>query len=169
MLDDLPEVSLIESKPQSVLDEMIEYGGMCYLHTVNDKVFRIEPAAGVNRLDALNRLTTAYIEACYLSRTLTKDMKTLQQEYPDLTALVVFPEYTVDQILQIAQAGQVVPAGITRFIIPGRVLRINADLDYLKSEKSLSEKARWLNRLVMNKLLKGEIRYYEEPVYLLDE
>ena len=169
MLDDLPEVSLIESKPQSVLDEMIEYGGLCYLHTVNDKVFRIEPAAGVNRLDALNKLTTAYIEACYLSRTLTKDIKTLQQEYPDLTALVVFPEYTVDQILQIAQAGQVVPAGITRFIIPGRVLRINADLDYLKSERSLSEKARWLNRLVMNKLLKGEIRYYEEPVYLLDE
>lgn len=169
MLDDLPEVSLIESKPQSVLDEMIEYGGLCYLHTVNNKVFRIEPAADVNHLDALNKLTTAYIEACYLSRTLNKDMKTLQQEYPDLTALVVFPEYTVDQILQIAQAGQVVPAGITRFIIPGRVLRINADLDYLKSEKSLSEKARWLNRLVMNKLLKGEIRYYEEPVYLLDE
>lgn len=169
MLDDLPEVSLIESKPQSVLDEMIEYGGLCYLHTVNNKVFRIEPAADVNHLDALNKLTTAYIEACYLSRTLNKDMKTLQQEYPDLTALVVFPEYTVDQILQIAQAGQVVPAGITRFIIPGRVLRINADLDYLKSEKLLSEKARWLNRLVMNKLLKGEIRYYEEPVYLLDE
>jgi phosphoglycerate dehydrogenase-like enzyme len=169
MLDDLPEISLIESKPQSVLEELIEYGGLCYLHTVNDTVFRIEPAEKVNRLDALNKLTTTYIEACYLSRTLTKDMTTLQQECPDLTALVVFPEYTVDQILQIAQAGQVVPAGITRFIIPGRVLRINADLDYLKSEKSLSEKARWLNRLVMNKLLKGEIRYYEEPVYLLDE
>jgi hypothetical protein len=168
-LDDLPEISMIECEPQSVLEEMLEYGGLCYLHTVDDKVFRIQPTPDVKRLDALNKLTETYIEACYLTRTLTTDMTSLWQEYPDLTALVVFPEYTVDQVLQIARAGQVLPAGITRFIIPGRVLRLNAELSYLKSDKSLSEKNRWLNRLVMDKLVKGEIRYYEEPVYLLDE
>lgn len=169
LLDDLPEISMIESDAQTVLEEMLKYGGLCYLHTVDDKVYRIQPAPDVNRLDALNKLTETYIEVCYLTRTLTTDVVSLRHEYPDLTALVVFPEYTVDQVLQIARAGHALPAGITRFIIPGRVLRINADLHYLKSDKSLSEKNRWLNRLVMDKLVKGEIRYYEEPVYLLDE
>lgn len=169
LLDDLPEISMIESDPQTVLNEMLEYGGLCYLHTVEDRVFYIEPAPGVNHLTALNRLTETYIQKAHVSRTLTQDMASLRHEYPDLTALVVFPAYTVEQVLQIARAGRILPAGITRFIIPGRVLRLNADLEYLKSDKSLSEKNEWLNRVVLDKLAKGRIRYYEEPVYILDD
>jgi hypothetical protein len=82
---------------------------------------------------------------------------------------VVFPEYTVKQVMQIAQAGRVLPAGITRFVIPGRVLRLKADLNVLKSDKPLSEKEVWLNQLVGEKLANNRVRYYEEPVYLLDE
>lgn len=169
LLDDLPEISMVESHPKKVLEELLEYGGLCYLHTVTNQVFRIQPAPGVNRLDALNRLTSTYIESSDVARTLTSDIASLQHEYPDLTALVVFPEFTVDQVLQIAESGRVLPAGITRFIIPGRVLRLNAELAYMRSNKSLSEKNAWLNRLLMEKLSNNEIRYYEEPVYLLDE
>jgi len=71
--------------------------------------------------------------------------------------------------LQIAQASRELPAGITRFIIPGRVLRLSAELRHLKSDQSLSEKNEWLHQLLMDKLDQGKIRYYEEPVYLLDE
>ncbi len=66
-------------------------------------------------------------------------------------------------------SGRFFPAGITRFLIPGRVLRLNADLDYLKSGNSLQEKNRWLHEILKEKQLQGGIRYYAEPVYLLDE
>jgi hypothetical protein len=170
LLKGLPHISIIESKPQKILDDMVEYGGMCYLHTVAGQVWLVQPAAGVNRLEALNTLTDTYIKtAGQVTRTLNHNMATLRQEYPDLAALVIFPKYTVEQVLQIAQAGRTLPAGITRFIIPGRVLRLNVELKPLKSDRSLSQKNEWLYQLVMEKLSTGQVRYYEEPVYLLDE
>lgn len=169
LLDDLPEVSMVETDPQKVLNEMVEYGGLCYLHTITDKVYFIEPAPGVNHLDALNKLTHTYIETSHVSRTISTDMVSLHREFPDLAALVVFPQYTVEHVLQIAKAGRVLPAGITRFVIPGRVLRLNLELDYLKSDKSLPEKNKWLYQIILEKQAGGKIRYYEEPVYLLDE
>jgi len=83
--------------------------------------------------------------------------------------VVVFPVFTLDLVLQIADAGNVMPAGITRFIIPGRVMRLNADFKYLKSDIDLNQKNRWLYDLVMEKLSKDEVRYYAEPIYLMDE
>lgn len=169
LLNSLPAISLIESGKGKVLDEMVEFGGLCHLETVEGKLFLIQPKQGVNRLDALNQLTDAYISAYQVTRTLNNNISSLHHEFSDLTALVVFPEFTVDQVLQIAQMGHVLPAGITRFIIPGRVLRLNAELRHLKSDQSLSQKNEWLHQLLMDKLDKGKIRYYQEPVYLLDE
>jgi phosphoglycerate dehydrogenase-like enzyme len=169
LLQALPEISLIETSKDKMLDDLAEHGGLCYLQTIEGKMFVIQRNQGVNRLDALNILTEAYINAYQVARTLNNDMVALRHEFPDLTALVVFPEYTVDQVLQIAQAGRVLPAGITRFIIPGRVLRLNAELRHLKSDRSLSEKNEWLHQLLMDKFGKNKIRYYQEPVYLLDE
>ena len=40
-----------------------EYGALCVLHTVNNRAYLVQPAAGVNRLDALNHLTESYIAA----------------------------------------------------------------------------------------------------------
>jgi len=169
MLDDLPEVSTIESNPNKILDDMLELGGLCYIHAIDGKVFIIQPAAGINHLEALNKLTNTYIENYQVLRTIKEKIEELQQEHPDLAALVVFPEYPVEQVLQIAKAGRVLPAGITRFIIPGRVLRLNAELSLLKSDESVEEKNKWLYELVTEKQAGSRIRYYKEPVYLLDE
>ncbi len=169
MLDNLPEVSTIESDPDKILDDMLELGGLCYIHTIDGKVFIIQPAAGINHLEALNKLTNTYIENYQVLRTIKEEIEELQQEHSDLAALVVFPEYTVEQVLQIAKVGRVLPAGITRFIIPGRVLRLNAELSMLKSDKSVEEKNKWLYELVTEKQAGSRIRYYKEPVYLLDE
>ena len=168
-LADLPEIDMMETNSHRMLEEMLEYGGLCYLHTVEGRVFIVQPTSGVNHLDALNRLTETYIEAAQVPRTLNRDIHSLKREHPDLAALVVFPEYTVEQVLQIAQANRVLPAGITRFIIPGRVLRLNAELRHLRSDSSLREKNEWLHQLLVDKLDQGKIRYYAEPVYLLDE
>ena len=83
--------------------------------------------------------------------------------------VVVFPVFTLEQVLQIADAGNAMPAGITRFIIPGRVMRLNADFDYLISNRDLAEKNSWLYDMVMARLATDSVRYYAEPIYLLDE
>lgn len=111
----------------------------------------------------------AYIEAGLISRALTRNIRQLKHEYEDMIALVVFPKYEVDQVMQLAQAGRRLPAGITRFIVPGRILRVNIKLSVLKSELSLRDKNRWLQEYLIDRQREGRIRYYAEPVYLLDE
>ncbi|HEX6384412.1 MAG TPA: NAD(P)-dependent oxidoreductase, partial [Anaerolineae bacterium] len=72
LLDDLPDISLIDSEIEKAEEDLFEYGGLCYVHTVDDRVFLVQPAQGVNRLHALNKLTETYIAAADVARTLSK-------------------------------------------------------------------------------------------------
>ncbi|HRV92302.1 MAG TPA: NAD(P)-dependent oxidoreductase [Anaerolineae bacterium] len=169
LLHAVPAVSLRETDPQHIHNEMVEYGGLCFVRTVENKIYLVEARPGINKLEALNQLTEMYIDASYVTRTLEDKLDHLRDEYPDMAALVVFGSYTTEQILQIVQAGHFLPAGITRFIVSGRVLRVNLSLDYLKSDESLLEKNKWLRQLVIEKLGNSQARYYAESVYLMDE
>jgi len=169
MLNDLPEITIAKSDKETVQAGMVAHGGLCYIQTIDKTIYHIQPKAGVNHLDALNKLTNAYIDASHVTRTLDDNIDSLVSEFPDLTGVVVFPVFTLNQVLQIADAGNVMPAGITRFIIPGRVMRLNASFETLKSDMDLGEKNKWLYDLVMERLSKDQVRYYAEPIFLMDE
>ena len=170
LLAAIPNIELAPTTAEKAADDLFAYGSLCYLHTADGRAFLVQPASGMNRLDALNKLTETYIAACTVDRTLEKDLITLKNDYPNLAALIVFPEYTVSQVMQVTLSGRYFPAGITRFLIPGRILRLNADLAVLKStEMSLIEKSKWLYHFLEEKAKRNAIRYYGEPVYLLDE
>jgi len=170
LLDELPVVTLKPAEPGRADEVMFEYGGLCQVKTVDGDDYVVYAAPGANRLDALNQLTNAYIKAAVVHRTLRDDLISLQHEYPDMAALVLFPEYSVSQVIQATVSGErKFPAGITRFLVPGRVMRLNADLAQLKSKGSLTEKNRWLHDMLVEKQIEGRIRYYGEPVYLLDD
>lgn len=169
-LDELPEVTLKPAEAGRAEEVMFEYGGLCQIKTVDDGDYVAYAAPGANRLDALHRLTSTYIQAAMVHRTMRDDIISLQHEYRDMAALVLFPEYTVSQVIQATISGErKFPAGITRFLVPGRVMRLNADLDLLKGTGSLAEKNRWLHELLVEKQIEGRIRFYGEPVYLLDD
>ncbi len=171
MLEAIVDITLEEIDPELADKAMFEYGGLCYLQTVDDRAFLVQPVPGVNRLDALNQLTETYIEASHVDRTLNDNLISLKNEYEEMAAVVIFPEYTVQQVIQTTlESGRLFPAGITRFLIPGRILRLKADLAILRStEMTLREKNRWLHEELLQKQAKGGIRFYGESVFLLDE
>ena len=170
LMNNLSNINLEQVEPDKADDIMFEYGGLCYVHFANGRVFLVHAKPGVNRLDALNQLTAAYIEAAHVDRTLNDNVISLRMEYPEMAAVVFFPEYTVTQVMQATlSSGRYFPAGITRFIIPGRILRLNIETDVLQSDKPLWEKNRWLHHLLLDRQGKGGIRFYAEPVFLLDE
>jgi len=86
LLNELPDVSLVESELEGAADTMFEYGGLCYVHTVDGRVFLVYAAPGVNRLEALNQLTETYIEASHVARTLDDNIISLKNEYEDMAA-----------------------------------------------------------------------------------
>ncbi len=169
LLSSIIEVVLVETTRERVAEQMFEENGLCYLQLADKRVFLVKAAPDQKRLNAVNALTNGYIAAAHVNRTVETNLISLQREYPALAALVVFQEYTVTQILQMAEAGQIFPAGITRFVIPGRVLHLNIPLTEIKADKSLRQKNRWLQEQLVEKIGQGKMRYYEEPIYLLED
>lgn len=163
------DVTQVEVDPNYIADSMLELGGICYIVTPDFRTCVVQAAPGCSRLDAMNSFVAKYIEAADVARTRTDNFREATIEYPEMTALIVFPKFTVEQILQISSVGKTVPAGITRMVVSGRVLRLNLDLDRLALAEPLAIKTAWLNDTVHALISNHHVRYYEEPVYLLDE
>lgn len=162
-------VDMEESTPEEVGDRVIEYGGICSVTTTDGRAFLVQADPGRNRFEALADLAAAYIDAAVVSRTLERDPRRLATWYPDMVALVEYPEFTVEQVLLAARSSRLLPAGVTRFIVPGRVLRLDVPLDLCRDDRPIEEKNRWLQDHLTEKERRGKIRYYREPVYVLDE
>lgn len=147
----------------------VEYGGLCSIFLPDGRSFVAYPDPGANRFAALSSFARRYGEVGRISRTLETGMETLRTTYPRMAAFVEFPRFTTEQVLVAATSGTLLPAGITRFIVPGRVLRLDVSLELLLADSPLAEKNAWLHSHLAEKERLGRIRFYREPVYLLDE
>lgn len=117
----------------------------------------------------LSAVVAAYKGATRIYRVLATDLDALAREYGPVGAVVVFPQFTKQDILEIASAGVKLPTGITRHLIPGRALRVDLPLTVLTSPGDAESKNRWLADTIHRKLLEGQIRYYPEATFLFDE
>ncbi len=120
-------------------------------------------------LEPLTKLVQAYGTWGNVERTLSQDLEEMQALYSDVVALVEFPRLRLETVLDVARRGQRLPAGITRFVVPGRILRLNAPLALLAGAEPLAQKREWLDQFLRHKLDQRGVRRYEEPVVLLDE
>jgi hypothetical protein len=89
--------------------------------------------------------------------------------YPGITALVIFPRLTPQDVIEAARTGQKVPTGITRHIISPRALNINIPLWVLAVDWPLAQKERWLAEWLMERMSSDAIRYYSEPTFTFNE
>jgi hypothetical protein len=173
VLNETPGLAL-RPIPLTAPEETPSHAGVLgQLITADQRRFALETASPSFEqdewLDALNRLVKSYGQWGQVERTLTTDAGLLTAQYPDLAAQISFPRFTLAQVLALAANGRTVPAGITRFIIPGRILRLNAPLEMLASNEPLTAKQQWLAAFIQEKIAGRQVRYYEEPVVLLDE
>ena len=151
------------------VDRLLEVGGVCALVATDGRAAIVEAARGMNRFTAAEAATRAHGSVATVTRTLDRDLSDQQASHPDLAVLVVFPHYTVEQVLLAARSGHLLPAGVTRFIVPGRVLHLDVELDWLRGDRSLEAMNRELHDSLHARRRSGSLRYYREPVYLLDE
>jgi len=121
------------------------------------------------QMRALNELVRAYEAQAELYRVPTTTFETHVQDPHRFAALVAFPKYQPDEIVNLALNGARLPMGITRHIIPGRALRVNLPLDILENAQTLSEKNAWLDAWLVQKMRDHRVRFYQEPVFLFDE
>jgi hypothetical protein len=142
---------------------------MCVVRLVDGRSFAVHPAAGQHPFRALNPFVAAYLDATTIARRIATDLDAVVGDRPGTAALVTFPRLTVDAVFTAARDGHRLPAGITRFIVAGRVIDLNAPLASLREGRPLDADNRWLHDLVAERRLAGRIRHYPEAVYVLDD
>jgi hypothetical protein len=120
-------------------------------------------------LKLLNAITHSYITQARLDRTSQRQIAGLEDLFHNLTALVVYPYFSLTEVMRLAINGRLLPAGITRFIVSPRALRLNYPLSELTAAKPAAEKNETLNRWVQERLDRKGVRYYAETTYLFDE
>ncbi|GAB4574004.1 MAG: hypothetical protein Kow0077_18370 [Anaerolineae bacterium] len=129
---------------------------------------QVNPA--VSRTTLLRRVVDTYRNRAQISRIAHEEFGQVEQNYPDVLALVVFPHYQPAEIMVAARDGDLLPPGITRHIIHGRALRLNYPLEQLKYDTiSLEEKNRALQDWVRERLVAKRVRFYAEPTVVFDE
>lgn len=123
----------------------------------------------LRRMEMLNRVVDCYKERATLDRTQLTDIDALAEIYPDLSGLVMLPQFRIDEVLYIVSEGYLMPPGSTRFLISPRVLHINFPLEELAADKSLKAKNAALQDWMKARLAAKRVRYYAESTYLFDE
>ncbi len=166
----IPNLDLVEMDEATAREKLERREIICYLLFADGCVEGVVcPADQYSQARALSALVKGYEGKAALYRVSTTDLEELAAKHRKLSAVVVFPKYRSDEILQLALNGAQVPMGITRHIIPGRALRINVPLEILEGGQPLDEKNAWLDEWLQAKIRDRQVRFYQEPVFLFDE
>jgi phosphoglycerate dehydrogenase-like enzyme len=142
---------------------------LCYFMDRTGNATLAQVTDEAQKLPVMNELVASYTDWGRVERTLLTDLPRLLAQFPDMTAVAIFPQFKPETVFSVASRGDLLPAGLTRFVIPGRILRLNAELERLKKDEPLAEKRAWFNQFLEEKLARSRLRYYQEPVILLDE
>jgi len=88
---------------------------------------------------------------------------------PEEGVLIVYPDFKKDDIVKISQLSQKLPAGISRHLIPNRVLHIKILIEALRSDENLDKRNEELQKHIQYKIDTKKVRLYREPLLIFDE
>jgi L-serine kinase (ATP) / ParB family transcriptional regulator, heme-responsive regulator len=165
-----------DGRPTVVMDRIASREGLILAHGGDPP--RVTPAAGtpmsalgegVSSNAVLSTLVSGYIGRWRVSRIIDPDPDVVAQRFPDWSVIIEFPPLEVKEVMKAALGQDLLPAGVTRFLVPERVLRLDADLRLLRSPGSLTSKQEALETLIRARSEAGRVRRYEETVVILDD
>lgn len=140
-----------------------DFGRLCTIVTKKKEVFFASTGGNFSeKIKRLNYLVSFYknnLSRGALPYTLNHDnIKVFFKQYPNDNIIVIFPTFTPQQIIESAKSGILLPTGITRHLVKGRVLNIDLPLSLFNNRKSLKEQNEEQDKI----LLKKRSRLYEE-------
>lgn len=118
-------------------------------------------------LSLLNR----YYERSYTYTRIDSDtdIENIKDLSPDEGLLFVFPDLAKEDIIAISGLRQKLPAGISRHLIPNRVLHIKILVDALKTDEHIDKRNIELDKYIQHKIDSKKVRLYREPILVFDE
>jgi hypothetical protein len=170
-LDDITEITPAPRDRKEQLERIALGVRLAYLYLPDGSAWEIgrEHEALRERLHNLGKLIEVCLDLGNTDRTSEMDVRSLGDVYEEVAGLLVFPSIEVEEVIEAVVNDIVLPAGLTRFIVSPRALRLNYPLDLLAEDRPIEEKQRSLEEWIQERLREQAVRYYAESTILFDE
>lgn len=136
---------------------------------LNSGTTRTVLGVGISPNATLSSLVATYVGKWRVSRVTEPSVDPVSWSFPDWSAVVEFPTLTLDDVMKASLTEDLLPAGITRFLVNERALRLNVPIDLLTGDVGIEEKQQALDDMISQRARDGRVRRYEETVFILDE
>jgi hypothetical protein len=127
----------------------------------------VTPEEKVKSLYRLMSIYNGRSEICYLDSD--NHYLSVFEHFKNSSAINLIPQFDKKEILDLAQKGLFLPFGITRFIIPHRILGLEVSCSVLSAQTPLSEKNLFLKELLSYRIKTKKAKFYQESVTLFNE
>lgn len=168
---DIPSIRLIPQHNANVEPDLEQDCGLALVQSCRGRTYTVcTPARDLEtRIRQLNSIVDSYKDRGRLDRTSSRDVNILQEIYPHLSGLVIFPRFKIQELLRLAGQGYLLPSGVTRFTISPRALHVNYPLQELGEDRPIEEKNEKLLQWLQECIARKGVRYYAEATFLFDE
>jgi hypothetical protein len=170
MIGSIRNVNILESQNR---DEPMDDGRrhLCTVLLGERRVFHVLGGRDVfDGIQILRKITAIYYHGeARIDRVNHEDLDVLRNHHPNFGALIRYRDFNKDEVREAAENGCRLPSGLTRFLLPRRVLGFNFSVELLRSELPLEEKERRLEEAIQKKVKDKQIRFYSEPTFVFDD
>jgi len=141
------------------------------IRTPDDRIYNLIPQnQEMNTcVSVLKDVVSTYKGIARFDRIPLKNVESVQGFYEDITAIISYPQFKIDDIFNLCRTGNLLPSGVTRFRVTPRALKVNYPLNELASEKTLEAKNLHLTQWIQNQLTNKSVRFYAESTLIFDE
>jgi hypothetical protein len=170
-IHDLPGIHMMPEHAPNPEPDLLGDCGLALVLSCSGHTYSLCTTAAdlATRVEQLNLIVDSYKDRARLDRTSSRDALLLGQIYPQFSGLVIFPNFKIEDVMQLAGEGYLLPSGLTRFTISPRALHLNYPLEELASDAPLEVKNQRLHKWLQERLERKSVRYYAEATFLFDE
>ncbi len=163
-IEQIDDVELHESKGIGFTPQ-----DMARIQFADNGAFKLTTSDPEMRSDKITELVQMYGQLASFDRTMIEDIRNLDNLYDQLAGLMIYPQFKVEEVVRFCAENRLLPAGVTRFIVSPRALRINYPLKNLAGDRPLEEKREQLQAFIQERMDKKGVRIYTETTVLYDE
>lgn len=169
-IEDIEGVSLEKTDRQEAERLLEQKKIISYLLFKNEDVFIIKSSDDLKtRTLKLGEVVGACCKYSTIHRILKTEAESLLKKQMTATAALITPTYEKEEIVNLASAKIRLPSGVTRHIIPSRVLNLHVSLALLKVELPIEQKNKVVQEMISQSLAYEKARFYSESVFVFDE
>ncbi len=146
-------------------------GAIAQIHLRDGQLYSVQAHSEdlLQRNMTLSRLVDVYHRSATLYRSALDDTAQIWSLFPSGIALIVFPVFLPEHIIEAALHCAYLPPGISRHIVQGRALNMDYPMARLRADLPLETKNEQLQAWLRERYAARSIRYYAESTFQFAE